>query len=88
MEESEARVFAQMHVDKMNAENTDIKGVTWIVKEALKLKMGYYFDYTFEFKDPENSPMLAGAPGFIVLSNGSIEVVGWAEYSDVRSQIS
>ena len=88
MEELEAKEFAQKHVDEMNAENTGIEGVTWVVKGALKLKKGYYFDYTFEFKDPENPPMLAGAPGFIVLVDGNIEVVGWAEYSDIKSQAS
>ncbi|MBO3697307.1 hypothetical protein [Roseivirga sp. E12] len=88
MQELEAKEFAQKHVDEMNAKNTDIEGVTWVVKGSLKLKKGYYFDYTFEFKDPENPPMLAGAPGFIVLADGNIELIDWTEYSDIKSQAS
>lgn len=87
MTESEVRKIAQDHIDQNNLDLS--LGITYVLKEAFKVVNGYYFDYTFERiipGKPDDLPMMLGAPGFMVTSEGKIEVISMGKLRELRAQ--
>jgi hypothetical protein len=85
VKEEQARTIAEQYLATQPFPDRDYRR---ILKPGHKLSQAWYFDYAFEHAHgaPESEwDEFAGAPGFIVLEDGSPpRDVSWAEYSELR----
>ncbi len=79
----EARAVANRHLEAEPFPHPDYR---WRLSEGRSIPEGWYFDYCFEPNHPipeAEREQLAGAPGFIVPSDGTeVRDVAWDEYAD------
>ena len=81
----EARMRAQQHLADEPLGDPDYR---WRLADGVELPAGWYFDYVFEPVRPipeAEGVQFGGAPGFIVLSDGSgVRTVSWDEYPEPK----
>lgn len=71
---------AVIHARKHVASLTPIEDCVWVVRKGMAVSDDWFFDYAFDVLPGKERPMIAGAPGYFVQSDGSVQAVGWAEY--------
>jgi hypothetical protein len=84
MTDGEANAIAKQHLAENRLPHTDYR---WRLTVGREFGDGWYFDYAFEPVRPipeHEREQFGGAPGFIVLRDGTVRDVSWSEYSARR----
>jgi hypothetical protein len=75
----DALVSARKHIEALPPDEDCV----WVLREGTRVASGWYFDYAFEALPGKELPIVGGAPGFLVMDDGSVRVVAWGK--DLRS---
>ena len=79
MKEAAAKALAEQYLQRNPIDHPDL---VWILGAARATRFGWYFDFAYRSlqERPEDAEgAIGGAPGFLVLPDGNIRVVGWEE---------
>ena len=70
---------ALLHATRHIQEIPPLEDCVWILRDGKQAENAWYFDYALEPLPGKECPIVAGAPGFLVLHNGDIRTVSWSE---------